>query len=196
MEFLKSAVPSLLSLYCIIQMLNTHTQVTMSQHVELETAYSSTPYLDESASFVSASHNIYVYNGQSSTKKDTIFTWTNLLTTETSADTSEVSAMRAASHVTDSKDTTETKRKYWKMTFGGEAMTLISPKQPYCIHRDSATRRAYFNHYSAQQDGVSMPNTDKIVPFGGEDICSCLVRIQRHYLINSHKRFGKADRSI
>lgn len=132
------------------------------------------------------------YNQQSSRKKDTVFTSTNVFTTgvililssstfplfactqyreirvcykqthavcqclyflfaETSADTSEVSAIRAAPHVTDSKDTTETKRKYWKMIFGEEAMT-ISPKEPYCIH--CAIRRGHFNvspHYSAQQ---------------------------------------------
>ncbi|KAL0684640.1 hypothetical protein Bca4012_051488 [Brassica carinata] len=31
------------------------------------------------------------------------------------------------------------------------------------------------------EDGVSLPNTEKILPFGGDDICRCLLWIQRHY---------------
>ncbi|CAN8232615.1 unnamed protein product, partial [Cochlearia groenlandica] len=31
------------------------------------------------------------------------------------------------------------------------------------------------------EDGVSLPNTEKILPFGGEDISRCLLWIQRHY---------------
>ncbi|VVB07224.1 unnamed protein product [Arabis nemorensis] len=273
------------------QMLNT--EVTTSQRVERERAYNTVasllkiPYLDQSSSFGSASRKhmqmgrIDGYNQRSTTKKDTVFTWTNVYedeqslpaTSETSADRSDASATRADPDVTDSKDTSESKRKYRKMIFGEEAMT-ISPKEPYCVH--CPIRRGHFNvspHYSAQQvcedltaiwdwvlldklhiapsernlysavlvvpetfdsreikemltivlrdlrfssavvhqeglsaifgnglstacivnmgaqtstvvcieDGVSLPNTEKILPFGGDDISRCLLWIQRHY---------------
>lgn len=71
--------------------------------------------------------------------------------TETSADKGEASATEAAPDVTDTKDPSESKRKYKKMIFGEEAMT-ISPNEPYSIHHP--IRRGHFNvspHYSAQQ---------------------------------------------
>ncbi|KFK31713.1 hypothetical protein AALP_AA6G149400 [Arabis alpina] len=275
----------------IDQMLNT--QVTTNQRVERERAYNNVasllkiPYLNEGSSFGSASRKhmqmgrIDGYNQRSTTKKDTVFTWTNVYedeqsspaTTETLADKSEASATRADLDVTDSKDASESKRKYRKMIFGEEAMK-ISPKEPYCVHRP--IRRGHFNvspHYSAQQvsedltaiwdwvlldklhithserhkysavlvvpetfdsreikemltivlrdlrfssavvhqeglsaifgnglstacivnmgaqtstvvcieDGVSLPNTEKILPFGGDDICRSLLWIQKHY---------------
>ncbi|XP_010481855.1 PREDICTED: actin-related protein 9-like isoform X2 [Camelina sativa] len=269
------------------QMLNT--QVTTNQHVDRERAYNTAasllkiPYLDESSSG-SASRKmgrIDGYNKPSTTKKDTVFTWTDVyedeqispVASETSADKGAASATKAAPDVTDTKDASESKRKYKKTIFGEEAMK-IWPNEPYCIRHP--IRRGHFNvspHYSAQQvcedltaildwvlleklhisnserfsfhavlvvpetfdsreikemltivlgglrfnsavvhqeglsavfgnglstacivnigaqtstvvcieDGVSLPNTEKILPFGGEDICRCLLWIQRHY---------------
>ncbi|ESQ44684.1 hypothetical protein EUTSA_v10003170mg [Eutrema salsugineum] len=149
------------------QMINT--QVTTSQHVERERAYNTAasllkiPYLDESSSFGSGSRKMGRIDGynqpSSTTKKDTVFTWTNVYedehsspaTSETSADKCEASATGAAHDGTDSKDTGEKKRKYRKMIFGEEAMK-ISPKEPYSIHRP--IRRGHFNvspYYSSQQ---------------------------------------------
>ncbi|CAH2046596.1 unnamed protein product, partial [Thlaspi arvense] len=261
------------------QMINT--QVNTSQHVERDRAYNTTasllkiPYLDESSSFGSASRKMgridgYNQPSTTTTKKDTVFTWTNVY----EDDHSSPSTLETSSHnVTDSKEPGENKRKYRKMIFGDEALT-ISPKEPYSIHRP--IRRGHFNvspSYSAQQvsediiaiwdwvlleklqivhsernkysavlvvpgtfdsreikemltivlrdlrfssavvhqeglsaifgnglstacivnmgaqtstvvcieDGVSLPNTEKILPFGGDDICRCLLWIQRHY---------------
>lgn len=70
---------------------------------------------------------------------------------ETSADKGEASVSIAAPDVTDSKDTGESKRKYRKMIFGREALT-ISPNEPYCLYHP--IRRGHFNvspHYSAQR---------------------------------------------
>ncbi|KAG7604771.1 Actin family [Arabidopsis thaliana x Arabidopsis arenosa] len=271
------------------QMLNT--EVTTNQHVDRERAYNSAasllkiPFLDESSSSGSASRKmgrIDGYNQASTIKKDSVFTWTDVYEdekislaspAETSADKGDASASEAVPDVTDSKDTSESKRKYRKMIFGEEALK-ISPKEPYCLYHP--IRRGHFNvspHYSAQrvcedltaildwilleklhithkerfsfhavivvpetfdtreikemltivlgelyfnsavvhqeglsavfgnglttacivnigaqtstvvcvEDGVSLPNTEKILPFGGEDICRCLLWIQRHY---------------
>ncbi|CAD5333848.1 unnamed protein product [Arabidopsis thaliana] len=274
------------------QMLNT--EVTTNQHVDRERAYNSAasllkiPFLDESSSSGSASRKfmqmgrIDGYNQASTTKKDAVFTWTDVYedekislasSAETSADKGDASASEAVPDVTDSKDTSESKRKYRKMIFGEEALK-ISPKEPYSLYHP--IRRGHFNvspHYSAQrvcedltaildwilleklhithkerfsfhavivvpetfdtreikemltivlgelyfnsavvhqeglsavfgnglttacivnigaqtstvvcvEDGVSLPNTEKILPFGGEDICRCLLWIQRHY---------------
>ncbi|KAJ4888787.1 Actin-related protein 9 [Raphanus sativus] len=142
-----------------------NTQVTTGQHVDRERAFNSTasllkiPYLHDdetSSSFGSRKMaRIDGYNQPSTTtKKDAVFTWTNvyeedkkpssLPTSETSAHTSET--------VTHSKDHPgEGKRKYRNIIFGEEAMR-ISPKDPYTIHRP--IRRGHFNvspQYSAQQ---------------------------------------------
>ncbi|XP_023633325.1 actin-related protein 9 [Capsella rubella] len=146
------------------QMINT--QVTTNQHVDRERAYNTAasllkiPYLDESSSSGSASRKmgrIDGYNNKPSiTKKDTVFTWTDVYeeeqispaAAETSADKGEASATEAAPDVT---ETCENKHKYKEMIFGEEAMK-ISPKEPYSIHHP--IRRGHFNvspHYSAQQ---------------------------------------------
>uniref|UniRef100_A0A1J3GRF1 Actin-related protein 9 n=1 Tax=Noccaea caerulescens TaxID=107243 RepID=A0A1J3GRF1_NOCCA len=151
------------------QMLNT--QVTTNQHVERERAYNTAasllkiPFLDEGSSFGSSSRKMARIDGYNQpsiiTKKDTVFTWTNVYeddptspaASDTSADKAEASETRAA---TDFKDTGESKRKYREMIFGEEAMK-ISSKEPYCVHRP--IRRGHFNvspHYSAQQVSEDM----------------------------------------
>ncbi|KAJ0234730.1 Actin-related protein 9 [Hirschfeldia incana] len=264
------------------QMIN-NTQVIASQHVDRERAFNTTasllkiPYLDESSSFGSRKMaRIDGFNQPSitTTKKDKVFTWTNVYQDNPSSLPTSESSAHTSEAATDSKDPGEEgKRKYRDMIFGEEALR-ISPKDPYTIHRP--VRRGHFNvspQYSAQQvcedliaiwdwvlldkleiahserskysavlvvpatfdsreikelltivlrdlcfssavvhqeglstifgnglstacivnmgaqtstvvcieDGVSLPNTEKILPFGGDDICRCLLWIQRHY---------------
>ncbi|KAL1191303.1 Actin-related protein 9 [Cardamine amara subsp. amara] len=154
------------NLNVVDQILNN--EVTTSQKVDRERAYNTAasllkiPFLDESSSSGFASRKmgrVDGFNKPSSTKKDSVFTWTNVYedkhnsptSSGTSAEKSKASSSGAASDVTDSKDTGESNHKYRKVIFGEEALT-ISPKEPYAIHHP--IRRGHFNvspQYSAQQ---------------------------------------------
>ncbi|XP_057489006.1 actin-related protein 9 isoform X4 [Actinidia eriantha] len=149
------------------QLLNS--QVTTAQHMEREKAYDiiasllKIPFLDEEVANNSYPRKMGRVDGYTNTplsnKKETAFTWTNVLekksdlssALESSLNKSEISNFQDKEEGTTSKELGSSEFKFVEYICGEEALR-ISPTEPYCLRRP--IRRGHFNisqHYPMQQ---------------------------------------------